>query len=138
MCIRDSWKESTSTSPSGLHLGHYKCPFKHVDEDDRSSLATRLYNIKAHFVNLSLRYGIIYKRWLQINAVMIEKIPGIYHIDKLRPLHIFEGDLNGILGILWGRRLMANAERHSLLHDAQYGSRKGKGIDICSLASDPK
>jgi len=103
------------------------------DTTDQPTLTTRVFNIKAQLINLALRHGIIYQRWVHINTIMIEKVPGVYHIDKLRALHIFESDLNGVLGILWGRRLMANAEHHKILNEAQHGSRKGRGTDTLLL-----
>jgi len=68
------WNESTATSPSGIHLGHDKCILPGSDTDDIHSLAKRVYDdIKMQMINIALRYGIIYPRWLQINTIMIEK-----------------------------------------------------------------
>jgi len=127
------WNENTTTSPSGIHLGHDKCPLKYADTTQQPTLASRIYKLKTQFINLALRHGVIYQRWQHINTIMIEKIPGVYRIDKLRALHIFESDLNGILGILWGRRLMDQAERNRVLSDAQHGSRKGRGTETILL-----
>ena len=123
------WNENTATSPSGLHLGHDKCALQENTKDDATLIAEILYKIKSQFINIALKTGIVYDRWKHINTVMIEKIPGVYHINKLRALHLFESDLNAIFGILWGKRLMHHAKFHHQLHDAQHGSRKGKGTD---------
>ena len=53
--------------------------------------------------------------------------------DRLRALHIFENDLKAILGILWGKRLMAQAEQHQSFNDAQHGSRRNRGTDTILL-----
>ena len=83
------WNENTTTSPSGLHLGHDKC-LRHYDEDqDTQDLAHRVFHIKSKFINMALDNGIIYNRWRQVNTIMIEKVPGNYSINKLRALHIF-------------------------------------------------
>ena len=127
------WNETTSTSPSGNHLGHDKCPIKYENNQETPTLATRIFKIKSQLINMALKHGIIYSRWQTINTVMIEKVHGQYHIDKLRVLHIFESDLNGTIGIFWSRRLMAQAERYESLNDAQHGSRKGRGTDTLLL-----
>ena len=96
------WKESTTTSPSGLHLGHDKDLLQYVNSDDLHDIPNRLFKIKTQFINLAIKHGVVYDRWKKINTVMIEKQPNVYHIDKLRTLHLFESDINGVLGILWG------------------------------------
>ena len=103
------WRESTSTSPSGLHLGHaktlVKCPKKikptvtTAEEDDKSvkeelSIADRLFEMEAQRANIALQQGFVLDRWKTIVSAMIEKIPGTPRIDKLRIIHIFEADLN--------------------------------------------
>ena len=82
---------------------------------------------------MALAKGLIYERWTHINTVMIEKIPGVYHINKSRALHIFESDLNAIFGILWGKRLIQNGEKHFQFSEAQHGSRRGRGTDTLLL-----
>ena len=57
---------------------------------------------------------------------MIEKQPGNPTINKLRALHLFENDFNLLLGILWGKRLLLNGEKHQVINQAQYGSRNNK------------
>ena len=64
---------------------------------------------------------------------MIEKLPGIFKIDKLRALHIFESDVNAIFGILWGKHLMEHSEKNHQISAAQHGSRKGRGTDTILL-----
>jgi len=108
--LYQAWKESTTTSPSGLHLGHNKGLLQYENSDDLHDIPNRLFKIKTQFINLAIKHGVVYDRWKKINTVMIEKQPNVYHIDKLRALHLFESDINGVLGIIWGRRLMANAE----------------------------
>ena len=39
---------------------------------------------------------------------------------------LIEGDLNICLSKIFSRRMMLNAEKHTLLHKGQFGSRKGK------------
>jgi len=127
------WNESTSTSPSGLHLGHEKSLLYYKNNPQVQSVTNRIFKIKTLFINLVIKHGLIYDRWHQVNTIMIEKQPNLYHIDKLRALHLFKSDINGVLGILWGRRLIANAEYHHILNDSQHGSRKGRSTDTLLL-----
>ena len=142
------WRESTSTSPSGLHLGHaktlVKCPKKikptvtNAEEDDESvkeepSIADRLFEMEAQRANIALQQGFVLDRWKTIVSAMIEKIPGTPRIDKLRIIHIFEADLNLLKGIIWGRRLIKHAEIFGALGDEAWGSRGGRGAEECLL-----
>jgi hypothetical protein len=72
---------------------------------------------------------VILDRWLNITNVMIEKIPGKPLLNKLRVIHLFEADFNLCLRILWGQRLMRQAESRKALGDQQFGSRKGKSSE---------
>jgi hypothetical protein len=64
---------------------------------------------------------------------MIEKVPGRPFIHKLRVIHLLEVDLNLSLGILWGRRLMAQGEKLKAFGDEQWGSRTGRSATAVIL-----
>jgi len=108
-----SWKESTTTSPSGRHLGHYKA----LIQDPV------LLQCLTDFLNLSILRGIAVPRWCNATNVMIEKDEGKPNIDRLRIIHLFEADFNFFLKLQWGHRLVRRADEFDLLHDGQYGSR---------------
>jgi hypothetical protein len=70
------WRESTSTSPSGQHLGHYKALVTRLeysdvmDEDALDDIAKRneldtiqgkLLNLRLHVINYALRNGYSYR-----------------------------------------------------------------------------
>jgi hypothetical protein len=66
----------TSTSPSGMHLGHYKALVLHNDLDLTSSKANkRKAIICAHvaMINYAIKHTYSYQRWQNIVNVMIEK-----------------------------------------------------------------
>jgi len=124
------WRESTSTSPSGRHLGHYKALLSGTTNDQRSedgqspaSAQTRLMTIHSNFLTASLRHHHVCNRWRTVASAMLEKIPGQPKINKLRIIHIIEADLNLLMGILWGRRLLSLSIKH--LNTQQWGSRAG-------------
>lgn len=112
------WKESTSTSPSGRHLGFYKVlvnvdAYKKEEQDARDDDSFDIEDITIDFldimvkmVNLPLEYGFVPDRWCNSITVMIEKDPGSPKIERLRIIHLFEADFNFALKTLWARRLV--------------------------------
>ena len=63
------WKETTSTSPSGHHLGHYKASLQDIER-------TRGY--QQMMLNIpTIKYGFALKRWQHAVSVLLEKDPGI-------------------------------------------------------------
>jgi hypothetical protein len=124
-----AWRESTSTSPSGLHLGHDKAimrdekPLEDGEEDCR--LSTRMFRLKAAFINVAFRFSHVYDRWTNIVNATIEKIPGRPLIKKLRIIHLMESDINMTVGTQIGRRLIRQAVDMGLLCREQFGSLPG-------------
>ena len=43
--------------------------------------------------------------------MMIHKLDGSYNINKLRVIHLFEADYNGLIGILFNRHVLYQAEK---------------------------
>ncbi|KAI2494432.1 hypothetical protein MHU86_20115 [Fragilaria crotonensis] len=78
------WKEQTSTSPSGRHLGHYRALIQ-----DPILLKCFVY-----FMNIVVTRGIAIPRWCRATNVMIEKDAGKPCIHRLRIVHLFEADYN--------------------------------------------
>ena len=100
-----SWKETTSTSPSGRHLGHYKVSLL---DSDVSRLHTSL-------LNIPITHGFAPTRWLNSVTPLIEKDDGKPYLTRLRVIHLFEADYNLFLKLLFGRRLvkMVNVRKPS-------------------------
>ena len=111
-----TWKEMTTTSPSGRHLGHYKA----LIQDP--ILLQCLHN----FLNIAIERGIAIPRWSNATNILIEKDPGTPNINRLRIIHLFEADLNFFLKLQWGHRLVRHADSLHLLNDGQHGSRPGR------------
>ncbi len=87
------WRESSATSPSGLHLGHYKALIaKHKystipeDEDDEQRSKREEINqmqedlFKAHLrlINYALERGYSYSRWKKLPIVSSSKNQTIF------------------------------------------------------------
>jgi hypothetical protein len=125
-----SWRESTSTSPSGRHLGLYKSEIQHPV----------LLDCFVKFLNISIGSGISIPRWSQAVNVLIEKDAGRPRINGLRIVHLFEADFNFLLKLQWGHRLVCQALLMDLLHKGQHGSIPGRmaldPIILTQLSSD--
>ena len=127
------WKESTSTSPSGRHLGHYKAiindPERKKQARDENYVSKRqldFLEIYTKLVNIPLKYGFAPERWCTSITVMIEKDPGSPRIERLRVIHLFEADYNFCLKRLWGSRMVHHGEDSGTFGDQQDGSRPGR------------
>jgi hypothetical protein len=124
------WPEKTSTSPSGLHLGHYRCLL--YDRDDKGNYP--LFSVIENMINIPLLTGQSPDRWLTASSVCIEKEANNPQTDKIRIIHLFEADLNLVWKLVWGSRLVQSAELNNLYPDAQYGSRPSRNAIDAVLA----
>jgi hypothetical protein len=95
------WKESTSTSPSGRHLSHYKAiindPKRKKESRNENYMSKRkldLLELYTNLVNIPLKYGFALERWCTSITIMLEKDPGSPCIECLRIIHLFEADYN--------------------------------------------
>jgi hypothetical protein len=74
------WSEGTSTSPSGRHLGHYKCLLVDDKKDNNYTLHNpnpkdKIMEVYFKIATTALKIGASLKRWQQSITTMIEKIP---------------------------------------------------------------
>ena len=120
------WRESTTTSQSGRHLGIYRAIFL-----NQQSTATHhnIDNDLAKMINMLIQHGIGLERWRNVTNMMIHKLDGSYNINKLRVIHLFEADYNGLIGILFNRRVLYQAEHSKLINDNQWGGRPHRQAD---------
>jgi hypothetical protein len=138
------WDERTTTSPSGLHLGHAKAlvvPLHLDDQTDAGRLLTAqqqdLFAAHLSLVNYALQHGYSYQRWKSIVTVMIEKDPGNTKIHRLRVIHLYEFDLGACMAILW-KDMLASSEKRGTINDGQYGGRQGREATNLALAEELK
>ena len=119
-----TWREATTTSPSGRHLGHYKALLSDP----------MLLGCLTKFLHIALNTGIAMTRWRNAVNVMLEKDPGTPNVHRLRIIHLFEADYNFLLKIMWGHRLVRRAAALNLLHPCQHGSVPGHStMDVVML-----
>jgi hypothetical protein len=97
------WREETSTSPSGCHLGLKRIPAFATSHKDTEKTRTDIQTIQAVIINIPVAQGFSPKRWRTIVNAMLEKISGKPLLHKLRVIHILEADYNLALKIIFGR-----------------------------------
>ena len=144
-----AWRESTTTSPSGMHLGHYKAllgkhKYSHVSplatgtnrDDPHAQEHIRQLNLKSEYdqmqqslvelhlslMNYALERGYSFHRWQCIANTILFKDPGNVKIHRTRVIHIYEADFNLMLGIKW-RVALYQSEALKQLNEGQFGSR---------------
>ena len=127
-----SWKESTTTSPSGLHLGHYHCVWRDPKIKNDSEACAKMKTMQDNLLrgtvsllNYAIKFGHVYGRWTKVVNVMLQKDAGNPRIHRLRVIHLYEADYNLLLAVKW-RQALYNAEKEKILNDGLYGSRPGR------------
>jgi len=115
--------KATSSSPSGVHFGHYMVgTFNPII----AVFNTRLANL-GFTTGYSLKSG---ER--DLSNMLLEKQPGNLNVEKLCIILLFEGDFNN--NDKWlGQAVMSHAKDHNLMAPEQYGSRKEKSPAIQCL-----
>jgi len=104
--------ETTSSSASGIHFGHYIA-------------GTFNPEIMVVNANIPLQTGFLYQRWQTGLNIMIEKTMGDFNVKKLRIILLFKADFN--VNNKWiGSAVMYQAEQNHFLAEEQYGSQKFK------------
>ena len=120
----NKWKEHSSTSPLGSHLGHYHVQVLHQMEGEAEGWTEMFLWIHSTTINLTAQHNIILQQWRKVHTLMKPKDPGIPKINRLRPLNIIEVNLNLLLRIILARRLLKQAEKNKEIVDETWGLRK--------------
>ena len=77
-------RESTASSMSGRHFGHYKA----------ASKSNFLSSLHASIANAACTTGATLDRWTKGMTVILEKVAGNIRVDKLRAILLMEADFN--------------------------------------------
>jgi hypothetical protein len=120
------WRENTSTSPSGCHLGLRRITTYPAADEETEEVRKQILQAQTDIINIPIQKGFSPHRWQTVVNAMLEKIPGKPYLHKLRVIHILEADYNLALKEIFGRRLMWNSEQNGKLGDIQDGFRKGR------------
>jgi hypothetical protein len=112
-CVADK----TSSSPSGRHVGHYL-----ACTDMKDELSGLLVAVHAAMMSIPLAQGFCPERWRQVIDIMLEKIPGVPRINKLRIIQLLEADLNQVLLSAFARNISKLAQdTPGVISEHQYG-----------------
>jgi hypothetical protein len=118
-------RESTASAPGG-HYGHYKMASVAARlPEEHPNYYYELARIYALMCSLPLKHGFSPSRWCSCVDAILEKIPGQPRLEKLRIIMLYEADFNFVLKLIWGKRLVRNAEYHKVLGTSNHGSRPG-------------
>jgi hypothetical protein len=88
------WKEETSTSPSGCHLGLLWIPAYATSTKEIKKLRNDIQQLQADIINLPVLWGFSPNQWKTIVNAMLKKVAGKPLLHKLRVIHILEADYN--------------------------------------------
>jgi hypothetical protein len=122
------WRENTSTSPSGYHLGLRRIVTYPVESAEIEEIRQNIIQVQTDIMNIPIQQGYSPSRWQTVVNAMLEKIPGKPLLHKLRIIHILEADYNLALKQIFGKRLLQNCEKYGALGELQDGFRKGRSI----------
>ena len=118
---RDEWyyawrhkQETTSSSQSGLHFGHYV-------SGANSDMISDVHALKT---SIALHHGIALSRWKSGLCVMIEKVAGVKLISKLRAILLMEADFNAANKIIFGQRMLNNVRQHRLMPEEIFSEKQ--------------
>lgn len=118
------WKERTTKSPSGRHLGIYKALLQPDHEDKKDmTIQKDMGDFLLAIINTFIKNNIVLTRWKRAQAVLLQNKPKNNRIHRFRSINIYEADFNLSLKILVSKRMMKNAEKLGLPNE-QWGVRK--------------
>ena len=114
-------RESTSSSPSGLHLGHGKA----------AAFSVTLAQVHATQMNLIIRSGIHPTRWGTALQVLLEKVAGVCMVEKLRSIQLYEADLNWFMKFIFNDGALTALKSINYLPEEHYSQKGSTAEDAC-------
>ena len=94
------WKESTTTSPSGRHLGHHHSllsPDGNQYNKNKEDFSDRMWNLHHSITSIALLNEKPLHRWLVSIVVLLPKDPRRPQIHRLRIINTYESEYNVVL-----------------------------------------
>lgn len=89
-------KEQTASSPSGIHVGHYKL----------GCIYPQLGKLLTQVASIPFQYGYTLRRWCRASHIIIEKKKGNPLLTAMRIIQLLEADYNAVLKIKLGREFI--------------------------------
>ena len=90
--------------------------------DEYNHIQQSLLRLHLTMINYALKRGYTYTRWKNVANTILFKDKDNVKIHRTRVIHIYEADLNLVLGLKW-KTALYQAEALQMLNDGQYGSR---------------
>jgi hypothetical protein len=85
-------------------------------------LTDAMCGVHAAMMSIPLAEGFCPERWKHVVDVMLEKIPGVVRMNKLRIIQLLEADLNQVLRIAFARNITQLArDNEGVISNHQYG-----------------
>lgn len=127
------WRETTTTSPSRRHLGHYRVllpPSTFDLPDYLNSPAGKILQLHLRILNYCALTGYSLHRWRKIVTTVIPKELNNFKIHRFRVIHLYEADLTALFST-WSKRMVHASEKHKAINPGSFGARPGRS------SSDP-
>ena len=118
------WKERTTASLSGRHLGHYHALLAPDGEEKERTFTEDMWRIHNDNTNIALLNKIALTKWVLSIVILLPKDNGKPKIHRLHIINTYENDYNLILKVFWSKKGMHQAEKRQWLGDNQTGGRK--------------
>ena len=132
------WRESTSTSPSGMYLSLYKSLISGTHhegliDDTLIKASEDIFMDIFVLSNLACRYGFAFERWKEVVNCMINKKVDSFALNQLRVIHLFEADYNLVIGLIFGRYMIHRICDSGMFHPSQWGRPNRECEDVLML-----
>jgi hypothetical protein len=137
------WKERMSTLQSGCHLGHWHALVQAPDgnnpkTEEHQDLGGKIMSIHANIMNAATLSGTPLDRWTYVDSTMLGKSKGKPRINKLRVIHLYKADYNGLLKTVWPHQAERHVTKKKRLNYAKGGGQKGRQANHIVLQKDLK
>ena len=141
-----AWREKTSTSPAGTHLGHYKVWLRSYMSNDEANeeekgeenphmTAEEYFHIQAKKLNLAISLAHPLKRWKTVHMLLLPKDDDTIPNNRMRPIDSFDAEINLLRQILVSHRTIHQAEQQNTITNNQWGGRKNRQCSCPSRMS---
>jgi hypothetical protein len=96
------------------------------NQQQQLPVAQTALQIQYFLMILAVKHCHTYKRWQIVHNILIEKIPGLPLINKLRVIHIYEADWSLIQRYYVAHKLTTTATKEETTTTKQAGGRPGR------------
>jgi hypothetical protein len=93
-----------------------------------TATAKELLSFHVTLLQLTIQHKHTYPRWQRVANLMLEKDFGVPKIHRLRIIHLYEADVNLLMGIYFARKLVRHIESRNQFNEGCYGNRAGLSV----------